>query len=864
MNILGDVLLVISGSLVLLSICVSLLGLRTYTLYNLTRSFFVEIISKFVQNKKNSQSLISNSSKSPTINHYWLKLTFGNLNKVSIYLRGFLNLNRNELSNLGGKILLLNIIVVTASILTLTFLLIQGDMSNRYVVSHLSDDLGVFYRLTATWAGSSGSLLFWYWLLSLFCSCAVIQSKKLPSHHRPLLYIILALTQLFFIFLILFFRDAQPFRVYPIEMKAGRGINPLLLHWGMIIHPPILYLGYVSSGIPFAILISAFISGGPKESTYLLLRRWAIFSWFFLGTGILLGSKWAYEELGWGGYWAWDPVENASLMPWLILTAFLHSFIVQSRLEILRFWNVVLIILAYHMCLIGTWITRSGVLQGPHSFADSSIGKPMIIFIFLSLIYFSRFLYFLSYKLKPLRKIETITSKEGSMLLNNLVMLLSMFIILMGVFSPLLPFECDFIKGSFECYKAEWKLDNYNRLLVPLGILTLFLMGASPLLSWRQSAMKSWKKNLKWPLIWGGTSGILYALSYGVFFTAYPGPNVSTWGYEILGESLAILTVGISVFVVAGIIQEYWQGLRSRQARFSESKLRSILKLILNNKTKYVGYLAHLSIVFLFIGYSGSAFKKTKKIEFHYTKVYEPNQSDVIHYYSGDISFIENYYIQAKDFFFRPVYKLDLNSKKSPRFTFAQQAHYQVAHGLKNLALQNNTDGAQKYEEINKRPSFFYQILKLFTGIVLDGHLRTERHFYPQVDPVSGEVARNNQSHAIHIPTSKPDMRSTWFEDLYIQLGAIHIPVIENSLLKEKEASKNREIPLNHFYEAYYVLFKKDQRAYLELFPPNLVASLEIWINPLVKFIWLGSLTFFFSGLLLLIPVGEKRGKEDF
>ncbi|MCB1167482.1 MAG: cytochrome c biogenesis protein CcsA, partial [Leptospiraceae bacterium] len=310
--------------------------------------------------------------------------------------------------NLAARAIYANLALVSLGIFVLASLLIGGDLANRYVVHNSSPSLGLFYRITGVWAGSAGSLLFWYFLLCLFSAIAVYQTRNRLFNRLPALYWILATVQLLFICLAVFFKDAQPFRTYAVTMAAGQGINPLLLHWAMIIHPPILYTGYVSFAIPFAITASALLSGNMREDWLPVLRKWALFSWFFLGFGILLGSKWAYEELGWGGYWAWDPVENSSLMPFLLATAFLHSLIVQERRQMLRFWNVFLIITTYHFCLLGTWITRSGILQGPHTFAESTIGRPMIIFIAISYLYFLRFLYFQKHKLKPEHRLEAV------------------------------------------------------------------------------------------------------------------------------------------------------------------------------------------------------------------------------------------------------------------------------------------------------------------------------------------------------------------------------------------------------------------------------------------------------------------------
>ncbi len=840
MNELGSVLLVLSGATVLFSICMAFLGLDLRSERNLIRIFSLDILDALQKNKGPR-----------CLSRRWSRQVFSWLHPFKLFCLQALRLPSTDLARrLSGGAVYINFAIVSLSLLTLIILMLQGDLSNRYVVSHTSQDLPAYYRITGVWAGSSGSLLFWYWLLCLFCAITVYQSCK-PSFKPPSsLFLILGFVQLLFVFLNLFFRDAQPFRTYPLVMQAGRGINPLLLHWGMIVHPPLLYIGYVSSVIPFSLLMSALISGNIRNISFSVLRRWSIFSWLFLGTGILLGSKWAYEELGWGGYWAWDPVENASLMPWLIFTAFLHSFIVQERLGMLRFWNVILITLTYHMCLLGTWITRSGILEGPHTFAESSIGTPMIIYISISFVYFLRFLYFSRHSLRPQRAIQAVTSKEGSLLLNNFVMLLAMCIILIGVFSPLLPLECSFESGSFQCYKVEWKQDTYNRLLIPLGIFTLFLMGASPLFPWRRSGF-NWryvKKNLLFPLIVGGVVAIIFSFSYGLLFTLPDGPDVGIWGSGLGGEIMAIITIATAGFVIAGISQEYWRGISSRYLRFGESRWIAFVRLFSANNRRYGGYLVHLSIVLLLIGYAGSAFKKTKKLEFHYYKQPSLPKSDVVRYYSGDIAYIESYQIQARDFFFRPVIGPGADPQNPIYFTISQEAHYHVQKGQNHLFPPRAAINSDAYAYVNYPRSSFSKLAKFLVGYNTDGHMRTERHFYPQIDPISGQVLRDSRKHTRRIPTSEPDIRSSWNEDIYIQLGAVSASASQNNF------------PLNHLYESYYHLFKRDDLAYRELFPSALRISLEVWINPMVKCIWLGSLLFFLSGLILFLgSVGERK-----
>ena len=374
---------------------------------------------------------------------------------------------------IGRYTLLANFFIVLLAFIVLMTQLARMDLTNHYVVMHSSDHLPLFYRVTSIWSGSSGSLLFWNLLVSFFTFIALWQARHSNMERIPVMHLVLAVISCFFTYLAVFYEDAQPFREFQPAAVVGRGLNPLLQHWAMIIHPPILYVGYVSFAIPFAVGMSALITGNLSADWLKSIRRWSIFSWFFLGTGILLGSKWAYEELGWGGYWAWDPVENASLMPWLLASAFIHSLIIQERRGMLKFWNMLLIILTYHFTLLGTWITRSGVLEGPHSFAKSSIGTPFIIFIGLSFVIYIAILIYRRNELKPERDLEAITSKEGSFLLNNFILVLACMVILLGVFSPLL-------------YGTEFRAPWFNSWGVPAGIILLLLMGSAPLLAWRK------------------------------------------------------------------------------------------------------------------------------------------------------------------------------------------------------------------------------------------------------------------------------------------------------------------------------------------------------------------------------------------
>ena len=848
MNELGAIILLLSGGTVLFSILTAALGLSLRLQRELARSVLLEALDRGGGGAPTRTSLAGR----------FARLLIKPFRATQLFLLEHTGLQTQALSlELSRRAIYANLILSSLAVLLLMSMMLAGDLSNRYVVFNSASDLPFFFRVTGTWAGSSGSLLFWYFLLTLFSAIVVYQTRERLYNRLPVLFLILGFLQLLFVLLTLFFKDAQPFLVFPQPMQAGRGINPLLLHWAMIIHPPILYVGYVSFAIPFAIAMSALVSGNLRNDWLPLMRRWSIFAWFFLGTGILLGSKWAYEELGWGGYWAWDPVENASLMPFLLGTAFLHSLIVQERRGLLRFWNAILITAAYHMCLVGTWITRSGVLEGPHSFAESSIGKPMIAYVALSFVFSMRYVYFRRRRLKPEQRMEVLTSKEGSMLLNNFLMTLGMFIVLAGVFSPLLPIDCvgdSNASMGFSCHAVEWKQSAYNKVMVPLGLFTLFLMGASPLLAWRKSAFAVWKKTLRIPLALGLLGGIVFGLVYRQLFTetGYGGED-SAWGPGIVAEILAVLTVGIAIFTIAGITQEYIQGVRSRMKRFGENIVMAWMRLVLRNKRRYAGYLVHLAIVFLFVGYAGSAFKQTEKFEFHYVRMpYASAAGDpVVYYYSGDKAYLENYEIQARELFLRPEFKANADVRNPVDFTIAQEAHYHVMSGSGAHYAPTFGNNGSPHALANVPPPRSERLLKLFTGYVRDGRMRTERHFHPMIDPVTGRVQRSADGRAGRTPTSKPDIRSTWYEDIYIQLGAIRDPA----------QSVNPD--LNNRYEFYYFGTEIDRESYETLFPESLVATLEVWINPMVKFIWLGSLMFFFSGLILVIPYGEKPARGD-
>ncbi|MCK6381659.1 MAG: cytochrome c biogenesis protein CcsA [Leptospiraceae bacterium] len=691
----------------------------------------------------------------------------------------------------GRLFLISNFGIILLAFIILITQLSRMDLRNYYVVMHSSKHLSFFYRATSIWAGSSGSLLFWNLLLNFFIFVLLHQTKNMRNNRLPVMQLVLSTLSLFFVYLAVFYSDAQPFREFQPAAVVGRGLNPLLQHWAMILHPPILYVGYVSFSIPFAIGMSALITGNLSEDWLKLIRKWSIFSWFFLGVGILLGSKWAYEELGWGGYWAWDPVENASLMPWLLSSAFIHSIIIQEKRGMLKFWNMLLLILSFHFTLLGTWITRSGVLEGPHSFAKSTIGTPFIIFIIVSLIASVTFLLMRYAKLKSDRELEAITSKEGSFLLNNFLLVFATFAILLGVFSPLL-------------YGKEFKSPWYNSWGVPAGILLLLLMGASPLLAWRKGADKIFFSTLLKPFIVGIFTSMIYAFTISSLFTKTE-YSIS----DTLGELYSTLTIGLGFFTLTGIFQEFYRGVIARKETHQDKNyFHSIKNLLFRNKRRYGGYLVHFSIVLIFIGYAGNAFKQNTSISFFYDLSPFSGRDEIV-YASQDKGVLGNYQIEASLLKIKPVINGEANS---------------LPNIFNVIVSQEGT-------------------YKLYRHLTDSGSMITERRFYPQISHLTGNLETQ-------IPTSEPDIKSYPKEDFYIQLGAVE-DAIQNT--------ENPDLPimfLEYFFQSSSI--KERELAYSK-FPKKIIGHLEIWINPLVKFIWIGSLLYFLSGLFILLPIGEKK-----
>ena len=456
------------------------------------------------------------------------------------------------------------------------------DFSLQAVAHYTSHDLPMFYAISAFWAGQSGSLLLWAWLLALFAAVVVLQNRRRHRALMPAVVGVLAGIQLFFLVLLVFL--SSPFERLPFTPADGQGLNPMLQNPGMIFHPPLLYVGYVGFSVPFAFALAALLARQLDESWLRTTRRWTLLSWLGLSLGNLLGAQWAYVELGWGGYWAWDPVENASFMPWLTGTAFLHSVMIQEKRGMLKVWNVVLIVLTFALTIFGTFITRSGIIASVHSFGVSSLGPVFLIFL-AAIVGISVWLIVSRREmLRSRHQLEAFLSREASFLFNNLLLVGIAFATFWGTMFPL-------ISEALTGNKMTVGPPFFNEVNVPIGLALLALTGVCPLLAWRRSTAANLKRNFLLPGGIGLLAGVALLLA-GV-----------DQGYALLALSLA-------AFVLATILLEFLHGARVRRRVAGEHSLQALAGLVRRNRRRYGGYIVHAGVVLICAGFAGSAFNQ--------------------------------------------------------------------------------------------------------------------------------------------------------------------------------------------------------------------------------------------------------------
>ena len=491
--------------------------------------------------------------------------------------------------------------LLTGCVVIIEVAFANNDFSFNIVQQHSSIETPSFYKLAAMWSSQEGSLLLWAWVLSIVSSLSLLATRNKLREIVPWATAVLMGVAAFFTGLMLFAPDVNPFATLSSPPADGIGLNPLLQHPSMMIHPPMLYSGYVSLTVPFAFAIGALISRRLDADWIRATRRFALIAWAFLGFGLLLGARWSYTELGWGGYWAWDPVENAALMPWLICTAFLHSIMVQERRGMLKVWNACLVVGSFSLALLGTFLVRSGVLQSIHAFGDNTVGPYILALIAVVLVGSTALIVSRLDDLRSPKRIDSLISRESVFLVNNLLLVALTAVIFWGTFFPLIS---ELFTGNKASLAAPW----FDRYTTPLAILLVLFTGIGPLLAWRRFSWASAKRVFVVP----AAVGLVAVLGLAVFTDAARKP----W---------ALALFAFAAFALTGLAQEFWRGAVARRSLVGGSLPAALVGLVSRNRRRYGGYIVHAGIAVLLIGIAASSSFQTNR-----NVTLRPGQSTVI------------------------------------------------------------------------------------------------------------------------------------------------------------------------------------------------------------------------------------------
>jgi cytochrome c-type biogenesis protein CcmF len=497
---------------------------------------------------------------------------------IAAYIFG-LRTNRSQLTKSARQAVLAAAGLVSASVIVLLTALIGHDFQIQYVYAYTSSDLSLPYLISALWAGNAGSLLFWGWLLSLFAAVIVLKKQARGKELVPYASIIVMIVQAFFLLLLIFVQN--PFAQFEFTPAEGVGLNPLLENPGMIFHPPALLAGYAIFAVPFAFAIAALITKRLNNDWLVAARSWALLGWLLLGVGNILGAWWAYAELGWGGYWAWDPVENAGLMPWLVATAFLHSIMIQRRKGVFKLWSMVLIILAFTLTIFGTFITRSDILSSVHTFGETAFGPFFLVFLIISFFGPLALLFYRRKDLKGDTKISPLISRESTFLVNNLLLVGATFFIFLGT---ILPSIYEAINGA----RISTNQSFFNLSVTPIFLAIILLAGLCILIGWRRL---SWRK-LMGSLLRPAIAALVVVIALVLF-------GVTQW-YALLAYSLC-------AFAIFSVISQWFRDILAHRRAKSINFFRSFWNLLLTNRSRYGGLVVHIAIVIIAIGVVGSS-----------------------------------------------------------------------------------------------------------------------------------------------------------------------------------------------------------------------------------------------------------------
>jgi cytochrome c-type biogenesis protein CcmF len=469
--------------------------------------------------------------------------------------------------------------LVALAVIALEYCIFNSQFDLEYVASYSNRALPAVYKITALWAGQSGSILFWLFILVSYASGIVLLNRRRNRPLMPVVTTTMALVSLFFLLLVNFM--TRPFVRLAFVPPDGNGMNPQLQNPFMAIHPPCLYLGYVGLTVPFAFAIAALATGKLNDTWFRTTRRFTITSWFILGSGIILGGWWAYVELGWGGYWAWDPVENASLIPWLTCTAFLHSVMIEERKKMLRVWNLSLVIMSFLLAILGTFITRSGVISSVHSFTKSDVGPVFAAFLGLCAVASIGLLLHRLPDLASEHRLDSFVSRESSFLFNNLLLVGAAFAVLWGTLFPIL-------SEAVRNVKITVGPPFFNEIIVPIAFGLLTLSAICPVIAWRRATPRRLLEKIQapfWSMI--GCAAALVAAG--------------------LRDPYAVISFSLCTFVIATTIMEFYWGTLARRRATGETAWRALLSLVDRNKRRYGGFVVHVGVMLIIIGITGSS-----------------------------------------------------------------------------------------------------------------------------------------------------------------------------------------------------------------------------------------------------------------
>jgi cytochrome c-type biogenesis protein CcmF len=471
--------------------------------------------------------------------------------------------------------------VTTVAWVILEAAFLRSDFSFNVVASHSSTTTPTFYKLAAPWSSQQGSLLLWVWLLSLWSSLILFLTRRRVREIAPYATAVLLGFAAFFTSLAAFF--ANPFATSANPPAEGAGLDPLLLHPSMMIHPPMLYSGYTLLTVPFAFAVGALITGRLGSEWLSVTRRFALAGWLFLGIGIVLGARWSYTELGWGGYWAWDPVENAALMPWLCITAFIHSMMIQEKRGMLKVWNVSLVLASGTLAVLGTFLVRSGILDSIHAFGASTLGVPFVILLAVMVASAIGLVLWRRDRLRSEARLDSLLSREAVFLFQNLLLVALVFVIFWVTFFPL-------ISQAVTGTKVSVGPPAFQPFVVPLALVLVALAGIGPIIAWRRVTAANLRRNFTIPVL-AGLACLVALLAEG--------------GVDTRPFALAMFVLG--AFVLASVAQELWRGVGARRAMTHEAPPLALLRLVRRNRRRYGGYLVHAGIAVLLIGVAASS-----------------------------------------------------------------------------------------------------------------------------------------------------------------------------------------------------------------------------------------------------------------